>query len=204
MLRAAVLAGAASLLLAGCLSSVKPESEPGAGNSEQAQTHWEARRGALQQVRSFSLQGRLAQTGLVSFGGDLSWTQSGDSFQARFYGPLGVGAVAISGSPGEMQIQNKNGTYQTRDPEALMQEQFGWSLPVEGLRYWVLGLPTPGSDAAMKLDDAGRILSMQQSGWELVYSEYQDVAGLDLPKKFAISDPQRGFRVFIDAWVNVQ
>ncbi|MFI4981320.1 MAG: lipoprotein insertase outer membrane protein LolB [Nevskiales bacterium] len=204
LLRAAV-AGAATLLLAGCFNEVKPDGAAAdTGNSALAQRSWDARRTALQQVQNFSLQGRLAQTGLVSFGGDLSWIQAGATFQARFYGPLGVGAVAIIGSPGNMQIQNKSGTYQTQQPEVLMQQQFGWSLPVDGLRYWVLGLPAPGDMAQLKLDDTGHILSMQQDGWELVYSEYQSVAGLDLPKKFALKDPQRGFRVFIDTWVNVE
>jgi len=203
LIRAAIT-GAAVLLLAGCVHAIKPESAADTGNSAQAQQNWEGRRSALQQVRNFSLQGRLAESGLISFGGDLSWIQTGANFQARFYGPLGVGAVAISGSPGDMQIQSKNGIYQTQDPEALMQQQFGWSLPVEGLRYWVLGLPAPGGEAALKLDDTGHILSMKQSGWELVYSEYQNVAGLDLPRKFAISDPQHGFRVFIDLWVSVE
>ena len=200
----ALAAGAATLLLAGCFSGIKPESTADTGNSELARHNWEARRSALQRVQNFSLQGRLAESGLVSFGGDLSWIQTGPSFQARFYGPLGVGAFAISGSPGNMEIHNKNGTYQTQEPEVLMQQQFGWSLPVAGLRYWVLGLPAPGGEAALKLDDAGHILSMSQNGWELVYSEYQNVAGLDLPRKFAISDPQHGFRVFIDTWVNVE
>ena len=202
LLRAA-MAGAASLLLAGCFSAVKPEVAADTANSEQAQHNWEARRATLRQVQNFSLQGRLAESGLVSFGGALSWIQTGPTFQARFYGPLGVGAVAISGSPGNMEIQNKNGTYQTQQPEALMQQQFGWSLPVDGLRYWVLGLPAPGA-VALKLDEGGHILSMQQNGWELVYSEYQNIAGLDLPKKFALSDPQRGFKVFIDVWSAVQ
>jgi len=200
----ATVTGAAVLLLAGCVHAIRPESAADTGNSAQAQRNWEGRREALQQLRNFSLQGRMAESGLISFGGDLSWIQTGANFQARFYGPLGIGAVAISGSPGDMQIQSKSGSYQTQDPEALMQQQFGWSLPVEGLRYWVLGLPAPGGEAALKLDDTGHILSMKQSGWELVYSEYQDVAGLDLPRKFALSDPQHGFRVFIDTWVNVE
>jgi outer membrane lipoprotein LolB len=204
LIRAAT-AGAASLLLAACVSAIKPAAPTAdTGNSQAAQHNWEVRRGNLQRIRNFSLQGRLAESGLVSFGGDLSWIQTGPSFQARFYGPLGVGAVAISGSPGNMQIQNKSGNYQTQDPEALMQQQFGWSLPVEGLRYWVLGLPAPSGEATLKLDDAGHILSMQQSGWELVYSGYQTIGGMDFPKKFTISDPQRGFRVFIDAWSSVE
>jgi len=195
-------AGAAALLLAGCFNNIQPEL---GGNSEQAQRGWEARRTALQRLHGFILQGRLAESGLVSFGGALSWMQDGEEFQARFYGPLGVGAVAISGTPDDMEVRSKDGSTRTRDPEAYMQQQFGWSLPLRGLRHWVLGLPAPESRVqALKLDESGRILSLKQDGWELAYTEYQSVAGLELPKKFTISDAERGFNVFVDQWVSVE
>ncbi|MDR3416453.1 MAG: lipoprotein insertase outer membrane protein LolB [Nevskia sp.] len=198
----ALLLGAAGAMLGGC-ATVEPAPSL-AGNSEQAQRNWDARRAALEQVHDFSLQGRLAESGLVSFGGDLSWIQNGSHFQARFYGPLGVGALAIEGEPGDMEVRAKDGTYRTGVPEVLMQEKFGWSMPVDGLRYWVLGLPAPGAGAALQLDDGGHILSLRQNGWQLDYAEYQNVAGLDLPRKFALSDPQRRFRVFIDTWSDVR
>jgi outer membrane lipoprotein LolB len=194
-------AGAAALLLAGCFHAIQPET---GGNSPQAQQAWEARRATLEKLHAFTLQGRLAQTGLVSFGGTLSWMQDGETFQARFFGPLGVGAVAISGTPQEMEVRSKDGAVRTREPEAYMQQQFGWSLPLRGLRYWVLGLPAPGGEPRLKLDESGRILALKQDGWELDYSEYQDVNGLGLPKKFTISDSERGFKVFVDQWVSVE
>lgn len=200
-LRRALGASLAALLLAGCFDNVQPEST---GNSEQAQRNWAARRAALQQVHLFSLQGRLAESGLVSFGGSLSWMQDGEHFQARFYGPLGVGAVAISGTPADMEVRSKDGTTRTGDPEGFMQQQFGWTVPLRGLRYWVLGLPSPGKVQALKLDEFGRILSLKQDGWELDYTEYQSLAGLELPKKFTIRDSERGFKVFVDTWVNVE
>jgi outer membrane lipoprotein LolB len=199
--RLRILCAGAALLLAGCFNNVQPGL---AGNSEQAQQAWEARRAALQRLHAFTLQGRLAETGLVSFGGTLSWMQDGESFQARFFGPLGVGAVAISGTPQEMEVRSKDGSTRTRDPEAFMQQQFGWSLPLRGLRYWVLGLPAPGGETQLKLDESGRILALKQDGWELDYAEYQDVDGLGLPKKFTIGDSDRGFKVFVDQWVSVQ
>lgn len=194
-------AGAAVLLLAGCFNNVQPGL---AGNSEQAQRGWESRSIALKKLHGFSLQGRLAESGLVSFGGTLSWMQDGESFQARFFGPLGVGAVAISGTPEDMEVRSKEGSIRTGDPEGYMQQQFGWSLPLRGLRYWVLGLPAPGGAASLRLDESGRILALKQDGWELNYTEYQDVNGLGLPKKFTISDSDRGFKVLVDQWVSVE
>jgi outer membrane lipoprotein LolB len=199
LLRAAA-SGALLLLLSACFDT-RPEN----GNSEQAERLWQARQAVLQQVTVFSLQGRLAETGLISFSGDLSWIQNGGEMQLRFYGPLGVGAVGISGNPDGMEIHTKDGVFQTHQPEQLMQEQFGWSVPVEGLRYWVLGLPAPSEQPPLiRLDENGRILSLKQGGWELSYSEYQPGAVVDLPRKFTISDSQRGFRVVIDSWTSMR
>jgi len=199
--RLRLLVGALALLLTGCFHTVQPEL---GGNSPLAQQAWEARRTALEKLHAFTLQGRLAETGLVSFGGTLSWMQDGETFQARFFGPLGVGAVAISGTAQEMEVRSKDGSVRTREPEAYMQQQFGWSLPLRGLRYWVLGLPAPGGESRLKLDESGRILALKQDGWELDYGEYQDAGGLSLPKKFTISDSERGFKVFVDQWVSVE
>lgn len=190
--------------LSGCFLSPEETKQQPAAETPQSRSAWEVRRDALLQVQNFTLQGRLAETGLVSFGGDLSWMQTGRSFQARFYGPLGVGAVAIAGMPGDMQVRTKDGTYQTDDPDAFMQQQFGWSVPVDGLRYWVLGLPAPGKLDALQLDDSGRILSLQQNGFTLEYTQYQPVGKLELPGRFTIRDAKRGFKVFIDQWVSVE
>lgn len=86
LLRAA-MAGAATLLLAGCFNPVKPEVAADTGNSALAQHNWEARRSALQQVQNFSLQGRLAESGLVSFGGALSWIRPGRVSRRAFTAP---------------------------------------------------------------------------------------------------------------------
>ena len=66
-------------------------------------------------------------------------------------------------------------------------------------------LPAPSEQPpAVKLDESGRVLSLKQGGWELSYLEYQPATLLDLPRKFTISDGQRGFRVVIDSWTSLR
>ncbi|MBL6750184.1 MAG: outer membrane lipoprotein LolB [Nevskia sp.] len=195
--RAAALLAVAAVLAA-CTGTIKP-----GASSPAALQAWQGRRAQLEQLHGFSLQGRMAATGVVSFGGALSWVQAGERFEARFYGPLGVGAVAVSGVPGDVEVHTKDGTYQTQAPEDFMQDQLGFSVPVEGLRYWVLGLPAPDSRPQLQLDDAGRVRHLSQDGWELDYADYQAVGTLDLPRKFTLSDRERGFRLVIDRWLEV-
>jgi outer membrane lipoprotein LolB len=192
----AAAAIAAALCLTACAGMVRPTAPAGAP----AQALWQARRAALAQVDHFALQGRLAQTGLTGFSGELSWIQNGVRFQVHFYGPLGVGAVAIEGQPGAVTVRTKQGSDQTNAPERLMQAKLGWSLPVDGLRYWVLGLPAPGTASELTLDPDGLLRSLEQDGWRLDYLEYQTADGWCLPRRFTLSDGQRSFRVAIDQW----
>ena len=199
----ALLVGCALWLAACAPMAVKPDVAAVPVAAEQAA--WDARRTALQKLTVFSLQGRLAESGIISFGGSLSWRQDGENLEVRFYGPLGVGAVNLRGTLGALQVQTKDGSYLTNSPEDLMQQKLGWSLPVEGLRWWVLGLPSPETEAkSLQLDAAGRVQSMEQDGWQLEYTDYQPVNGLDLPHKFSLNNPARGFHLVIDLWSDVR
>lgn len=191
---------ALALLLSGCLGTpIKPI------NTEFAERNWQIRQSSLTAVQSFELKGRLAESGLSANRGDLAWAQSGDRFDVRVSGPLGVGALAISGDPRSVEIRTKDGVFVTDTPESFMQQRLGWSLPLPQLRYWVLGLPapvrTPDPDPkSLILDDAGRAQIIRQAGWEIAYDEYQTIGLLSLPRKLALKNATRSFRIVIDSW----
>lgn len=172
-------------------------------NTEFSERNWQIRMASLVAVQSFGLKGRLAESGLSGNRGDLDWSQSGERFDVRVSGPLGVGALAISGDPRSVEIRTKDGVFVTDSPESFMQQRLGWSLPLPQLRYWVLGLPAPARNAlppALILDDAGRAQSIKQAGWQIAYDEYQTVGTLALPRKLAIANGDRSFRIVIDSW----
>ena len=78
------------------------------------------------------------------FNGKLRWQQSGGAYDARLSGPLGVGTVLISGDGNEAAITDKDGvTTVLPDVEAALYERYGWTIPVDSLRYWALGIPDP-------------------------------------------------------------
>lgn len=200
--RRPILAGlAAAGLLAACHGAhVKPL------NTDFSERNWAIRRSTLLAVQNFALQGRLSESGLTGVRGELNWTQTGRHFDIHFYGPLGVGAASITGDPKSVQIKTKDGIYLTDHPESLMQEKLGWSLPLESLRYWLLGLPTPmrgferePADTVL-LDDAGRPQTIKQLGWKLDYGEYQTIGVIDLPRKIVLANGDKSFRIVVDQW----
>lgn len=195
------LAALALVLLLGACTGLREKPV----NTEFAERNWLIRQSTLTAVQTFQLQGRLAESGLSATRGDLDWTQSGDRFDVRVSGPLGVGALAISGDPRSVEIRSKDGVFVTSTPESYMQERLGWSLPLPQLRYWILGLPAPmrapeHDPKSLILDDAGRAQTIRQAGWEIAYDEYQTVGSLSLPRKLALQNGARSFRIVIDRW----
>ena len=192
-LPAGAVAAALCVLLAGCsvLEMKKKQA------SELA---WEARRARLSQIDRFALQARVSSGGLFGVKGNLSWKQQRDDFQMRVAGPFGVGAATITGTGRQVEIRSAKGVFTTRNPEQDLHDRLGWTFPVSHLRYWALGLPAPGSDAAMELDEGGRITSLEQDDWTLEYDEYQDAGELELPRKFAVANDEVKIKVVVDEW----
>lgn len=167
--------------------------------SEQA---WLARRAELTQLDHFLLQARIA-SGRVGWSGHLHWRQTEEYFDIRISGPLGAGAVQARGHLGEVTIRTPKETLVTQDPDAVLQETLGWSLPLQHLRYWAIGVPFPDTPAIVRFDAQGRLLAMEQDGWRLEYSEYGLYQHYELPRRFSIEDDENRFRVVVDGWSEI-
>ena len=169
-------------------------------HSEQSERSWEARRARLAQVDRFTLQARVASGGLFGIKGNLHWRQTPQAFDMRVAGPFGMGAATISGRGRDVEIRTAKRSFTTQDPEGDLKARLGWTFPVSHLRYWVLGQPAPGSPAEFELDRGGRIVTIEQDGWTLAFTEYQDAGALELPRKFEVANSELRLKVVVDTW----
>jgi len=192
--RAAALAVYATALLTATGCSVFPM------KSEKSKLAWEARRDLLAQIDRFTLQARVSSGGIFGVKGNLHWKQDGDAFQMRVAGPFGIGAASISGRGKQIEIRTAKGTFTTENPEGDLRDRLGWTFPVSHLRYWVLGVPAPGSGADVEYDGDGRLTSLEQDGWTMEVSEYQDAGTLELPRKFEVANAEVRIKVVVDGW----
>lgn len=186
-----------ALLLGACAGHAPTRQE---STSALAAQRWQARCAALRQLPGFTLEARVAASGSYGVSGDLRWRQRGDHFTLHFSGPFGAGAFDVSGTPGDVEIRSGDKTYHTRDPEAFLRQAYGWTLPVTGLRDWVLGIPADTTPAQASYDDDGRALRLMQDGWIITYDDYQGAAGLALPWHFSMLAGKTRFRIVIDRW----
>jgi len=191
-----------AVLLAGCetLQELLPKQQDVADPGATPQTHTEE----LSRIRGWTLHGTLAAR---PTGGDASrvtlrWSQSPDSYLMRFMGPLGVGLFEVEGSASAVEARFPDGR-RTRaaSPEALLEQEIGWSVPLRGLRYWIVGLPAPdGAPSRMELDDRGRLARLEQAGWTVVYEQYGALDGLPLPARIRFSNASVDATVIVRRW----
>lgn len=163
---------------------------------------WELRQEILSSVTDWSFKGRIAvKTGDEGSNGKLSWTQTGDRFNATVGGLLGIGAVKIAGDDRSIVVTDKDGV-KTRltDPEAELYYRYGWTIPVASLRFWALGIPDPLQPAKTEFDDAGRLTHLEQSNWNVTISHYRESAGQQMPHKLTVTNPETRVRMVIDKW----
>lgn len=168
--------------------------------SEKSRLAWEARRELLSGIDHFSLQARVSSGGMFGVKGNLSWRQQGERFDMRVAGPFGIGAASIRGEGKQIEIRTAKRTITTEDPERDLHDRLGWTFPVMHLRYWVLGVPAPGSKAEVEYDRDGRLESLAQDDWTLEVSEYQKAGTLDLPRKFEVANAEVRIKVVVDTW----
>ncbi|MES2883700.1 MAG: lipoprotein insertase outer membrane protein LolB [Pseudomonadota bacterium] len=162
--------GLALLLLAGCAGL--PEAPP---DSVAVQSAWALRQQQLGSVQGFEVNGRVAVKG-GGLSGALRWEQDGEAFKLRIAGPFGAGALSIQGTPALVAIKGKDIDLVTDAPQQVLAKRTGWRLPLDALRWWVLGLPAPAVEASITLDAEGRAVQMQQGDWQLRYSDYRSDA----------------------------
>lgn len=158
------------LLLAGCAGQQSHETVEGHGDPALWQTH----KTQLSTLDAWQIEGKVAiRSAEDSASGSVFWLQRQDYFDIRISGPMGQGASRLTGRPGLVELEVANqGRFKAATPEALLEQQLGWRLPVSHLSWWIRGLPAPDNPSQIVLDDNSRLARLRQDGWVIEYSRY--------------------------------
>ncbi|MCC6207197.1 MAG: outer membrane lipoprotein LolB [Gammaproteobacteria bacterium] len=169
-----------------------------------AETAWFARKEMLQAVRTWDISGRISVSGPDgSWNARIHWSQRGDVYDIDFMSLFGQRVAQLEGGDGGvvLRLPDQN-PQQAATAGELLAESFGWSAPVDSLRYWILGIPQPRYQAVTRLDDLGRLSRLEQQGWNVEYPQYTAVGGdpRDLPRKLMLEGEPLRIRLVIDSW----
>ncbi len=126
----------------------------------------------------------------------LNWQQCGEYYDIRLSGPLGQGAARLRGSPQQVSLKTSKQVSHADNPEQLLQQQLGWSIPVTQLFYWVRGIPSPAHSYRSSSDNSG----FEQAGWHISYQRLQQVDGITLPAKAIARHPRLKVTLLLKNW----
>ena len=187
-----------ALLLTGCAGLGPQESVEGPGNIED----WKAHKAHISEIDGWQISGKIGiQAPQDSGSGTLFWLQRQGYFDIRLSGPLGRGATRLTGRPDAVALEVAGqGRFEADSPEALVESQLGWQLPVSHLLYWVRGLPAPDSRSRIALDPNGRLASLQQDGWDVQYLGYTEEDGYTLPNRIKLAGRDLKITLVVKDW----
>ena len=165
---------------------------------------WQQRQAELGAIKYWRLRGRIAVSqGVAAWNLSLEWQQKDEDYQIVIHGPFGAGKVKLLGNKDGVLLKDSDEqTFYADNPEDLLFEQTGVHMPVEGLRYWVLGLIGSQQIKPPKLDDQGRLAYLEDKNWKVNFKRYTSVSGMNLPRKIFIKNPDEDIdvRLVVDNW----
>jgi outer membrane lipoprotein LolB len=159
---------------------------------------WTQRLGNLQKAEFWQLDGRAAVAiGEQGWQATMDWRQQGESTEVHLAGPLGIGALVLSRTPAGLSL---NGAAPNDAVLAQLQQRLGFDLPLDQLRYWLLGVPDPRSTFDLVRNDQDRARQLIQAGWSVDYDRYMPIGGDLLPEQMVLNHQGVRVRIAVDHW----
>ncbi len=151
---------------------------------------------SLQQQKQWYFEGRLAMADEKdSISASISWRHTLARDDIELTGPLAQGRMTIAVVEDRVVVddgdkrQEFNGSV-----DEVLAEQLSVDVPVNALRYWVLGATQPDSQFIEQGD------GFLQSGWRVSYKEMQRVNAVLLPRKINAEKDKTKIKLVVDQW----
>ena len=159
---------------------------------------WAQRLSSLRALAAWQLDGRAAvAVGTQGWQASLNWRQTGAAAEVQLAGPFGIGALSVKQTAQGLSL---NGAPPNDAVTAQLQEKLGFELPLRPLRYWLLGVPDPGSPFVLVRNAQDRAQQILQADWMVEYDRYRPVNGDVLPAHLVLSRERVRVRIAVDTW----
>lgn len=152
---------------------------------------------------SFELAGRLsARQGGDALAASFRWSHERERDQLDLDSPLGQTIARLTGDAAGVRLQTSDGRVETaNDWSSLTTRALGLPLPVEGLAFWIQGLPRDGAPASVERGADGMPSVLRQDGWVVVYQAFERGAdGVPRPLRLTLAYPDVELRIAVDSW----
>jgi outer membrane lipoprotein LolB len=79
-------------------------------------------------------------------------------------------------------------------------ERLGTEIPLAALRYWVLGVPAPEMPAEEIAGADGRLVRIEQAGWQVGIDRYSSAAAGGLPTRLDATRDGARLKLVVSRW----
>ena len=102
--------------------------------------------------------------------GRFEWIEHGDTVDLSLLDPLGQGIATVHATPDHAVLRLSDGRqFEGTSADQLTHQALGYTVPVQGLRSWLLGhASTPGGTLVPDKDGG---LDLKEAGWSVHYPE---------------------------------
>jgi outer membrane lipoprotein LolB len=164
---------------------------------------WQLRLQQQSELHDWAFVGRTAIVqGREGWNAGIVWEEQDQEFHIRLSGPFSQGGVALEGNTDQVTLTLDDGEQLSAPTaEQLLAEAMGWLLPVSALRDWVRGVPyAKVAVDKQELDEQGRLLRLEQAGWQIEFLRYMPFEHYSMPEKVFMKHPELSVRLIVSDW----
>lgn len=149
-------------------------------------------------LHHWQASGRMAVSGAESGGsGSFTWRQAGGVSSVQLRGPVGIGSLRLSINGDHLRIETGDQVLESDAAQAELAARLGADVPVQSLRYWLIGTPAPGEHAWVQTGDTA---ALEQNNWRIDYQAFAVSDGWRLPAKLVATSGRAKVRIVLDRW----
>ncbi|HEX9206952.1 MAG TPA: lipoprotein insertase outer membrane protein LolB [Steroidobacteraceae bacterium] len=158
-----------------------------------------------QRLEQWTAKGRIGIAAQGEGGsGSFTWRQDASRTDLALRGPLGAGGMDLVTDGTRLELRDASG--QALDGDAArttLERRLGGPLPLNQLRYWMLGVPAPagGGLASSPVQMAtGAVPGFVQDGWVVTLDESRIVGAWRVPVRLSATTSGIRIKVVVDDW----
>ncbi|NQZ10715.1 MAG: outer membrane lipoprotein LolB [Algicola sp.] len=191
-------------LLGGCQVFKREQPQTIINKSEQQ------RQLALTQLQHWQVKGKLIfKSPQEKFSASLNWTQQSTHSDIRLTSFLGMSILKMLNDGNIATLISDGKTLTSDDPESLLYETKGITLPINDMPHWMKGLTSKDFDRTTVFDEHNRVkqiklLDATGRPWQIDYQSYLQATlkrqNYQLPKKIRLTGNNITIIIKISDW----
>jgi len=165
--------------------------------------HLQARDAHLLDLQNWSIEGRAGfRFKNQAWHASMHWEQQSSNFKLALYDLFGRKIAEVFGDPHQAILRTKEGEeYSAPDSQVLLRKYLGFSFPVHGMRYWLMGISNPDSKVSkLSFNKSGLPDTLVQDGWKISYMSYDVYQRIKLPNRIQFNKENLELKIAVKNW----